>query len=407
MAESKRLLVLCIDVDNDLGEKARVPGPIVGRKANIDAAMKLGIADPEDSDVNTVFEAVRIFDDLSKEHKDVQVATITGSAKGGYAADREVIKQLEKIMDEFKPEACVFVSDGASDETILPVVQSRIKINSVRTVTVKQTKELEKTYFVILDKLKEPHFARIVFGIPGILLLLFAFSTALGFRVVLGILGLYLVVKGLGIEDRLLKGITNNQISAENQNFVFTFVAATLTVLAFLLGVASTIQANASGLDSLKLAASFVRGTFPLFPIAILVFYIGQALEGLSTKKLYLIPRHIVYGGIFLLFWLVFNNASEWILGSVSFADFVITFFLSAIAMYLVSALSREFRRSFIAKLHLEGKEAYTEIGGFIGKVVGINKKAETFIIQTGTGQKIDLDLDHISGLGEKIIVRY
>jgi Predicted membrane protein len=46
-------LVICIDRDNDLGEKAKLETPIVGREANVQAAVALGIADPEDSDTNT------------------------------------------------------------------------------------------------------------------------------------------------------------------------------------------------------------------------------------------------------------------------------------------------------------------------------------------------------------------
>jgi len=57
--------------------------------------------------------------------------------------------------------------------------------------------------------------------------------------------------------------------------------------------------------------------------------------------------------------------------------------------------------------MKLEGKEAYTEIGGLIGKVVGLNKKKDAFIIQTTAGQKIDLDFNHIANVGEKIIIKY
>jgi hypothetical protein len=41
----------------------------------------------------------------------------------------------------------------------------------------KQAEDIENTYFTVLEKLKEPHYARIVFGIPAILLLLFAIAT--------------------------------------------------------------------------------------------------------------------------------------------------------------------------------------------------------------------------------------
>ena len=58
------VLVLCIDRDNDLGRKGGVESPVVGRQANIDAALKLGMADPEDSDVNTIFGGIKLLDEL-------------------------------------------------------------------------------------------------------------------------------------------------------------------------------------------------------------------------------------------------------------------------------------------------------------------------------------------------------
>ncbi len=75
--------------------------------------------------------------------------------------------------------------------------------------------------------------------------------------------------------------------------------------------------------------------------------------------------------------------------------------------MFLVIYLSREFKKGIVSRLRLEGKEAYTEIGGLIGKVVGVDKKKDAFIVQTTAGQKIDLDFDHVANIGEKIIIKY
>ena len=69
------VLVLCIDRDNDLGRKGGVISPVVGRQANIDAALKLGMADPEDSDVNTIFGGIKVLDDLALSGKIVEIAS--------------------------------------------------------------------------------------------------------------------------------------------------------------------------------------------------------------------------------------------------------------------------------------------------------------------------------------------
>ena len=49
-----RTLVLTVDRDNDLGLKTSIRGPVVGRRNVLTAALKLGIADPEESDTNAI-----------------------------------------------------------------------------------------------------------------------------------------------------------------------------------------------------------------------------------------------------------------------------------------------------------------------------------------------------------------
>ena len=52
------LLVIAIDRDNDLGRKTGIRSPVIGRDANVKAALELGLADPEESDTNTMLAAI-------------------------------------------------------------------------------------------------------------------------------------------------------------------------------------------------------------------------------------------------------------------------------------------------------------------------------------------------------------
>ncbi len=58
-----RTLVLCVDRDDDLGEKAKVSSPVVGRKNNLKAVIALGVEDPEDSDANVIFMGLKLMRD--------------------------------------------------------------------------------------------------------------------------------------------------------------------------------------------------------------------------------------------------------------------------------------------------------------------------------------------------------
>ena len=130
-------------------------GPVTGRADNLMAAGKLALADPQDTDANAMFEAVRKYDELKKEGYSVSIATITGAEKEGYVADAELARQIELMVERFKSDACVLVTDGKSDARVLPLLQTRLKVNSVDMVRMKQAETLENTYFTIFEKLKE------------------------------------------------------------------------------------------------------------------------------------------------------------------------------------------------------------------------------------------------------------
>ncbi len=408
MPEAKRLLVLCVDVDNDLYEKARVRGPIIGRKRNVEAATKFSIADPGDTDGNTIFQAVKRYDELLKQNYQAEIVTITGSNRLGYYADREIVKQLEKVLGDFKPEACVFISDGASDEQVLPLIQSRVKVNSVHTLVVKQSKELEKTYFVLLEKLKEPQFARIVFGVPGVLLLLaFLFQEA-GIRLFIGLVGGYLILKGFGIEEAILQRFTRAELSTERISFIFLFTSAAFIIISLYLAVDKVSTKQAEGVENIaKLAAEGLKSFLLLFPIALLLMIGGNVLEAWNERKHYALPNFGISAAAVVLFWLIANNAAEWVIGSQSFENFFYSLLFTIIIMYLVIYLSKQLKKNIIAKMKLEGKEVYTEIGGYLGKITGVDREKEAIIVQTERGQKIDLGFPSISNIGEKILIKY
>ncbi|QDA30700.1 DUF373 family protein [Thermococcus indicus] len=181
-----KALILAIDRDDDFGQKAGVEGPVIGRDACIDAALKLSLADPEDSDANVVYAAVKLYDGLreSGEFDDVQVALITGHPKVGVKSDLELARQLELVLGRFPADGVITVTDGAEDEQIFPIITSKVPIISSHRVVVKQSEGIETTYYIIYRYLKEilsdPEVAKVVLGIPGMILLLYGIARLIG-----------------------------------------------------------------------------------------------------------------------------------------------------------------------------------------------------------------------------------
>jgi len=185
----ERTLILCVDRDDDLGAKAGIKTPILGREENINAAVNLAIKDPEEPDANAIFEAVRIYDRLkeSATEKDpkneCQIATIAGSELGDVGADKTLVAELTDVLKTFSASEVILVSDGFADEAILPLVQSRVPVSSVRRITVRHSESIEETVWIFSRYLKmlfeNPKYASIVVGLPGILLMVLGVMYAL------------------------------------------------------------------------------------------------------------------------------------------------------------------------------------------------------------------------------------
>jgi len=60
MTSESKTLIICIDGDDDVGMKAKVNTPILGRDDILAAATSLAIADPEEADANAMFGAIKL-----------------------------------------------------------------------------------------------------------------------------------------------------------------------------------------------------------------------------------------------------------------------------------------------------------------------------------------------------------
>ena len=97
--KSTKLLVICVDRDDDVGRKAKARTPVQGRDACVDLATKLAIADPEEADANAIFAAVKLNDDLQLKGHSSEVAVVAGLHHGGFEADQKLRRELIKVLD--------------------------------------------------------------------------------------------------------------------------------------------------------------------------------------------------------------------------------------------------------------------------------------------------------------------
>ncbi|HJL64556.1 MAG TPA: DUF373 family protein [Candidatus Thalassarchaeaceae archaeon] len=206
-----RTLVLSIDRDNDLGVKAGIRGPVIGRKATLTAALKLGIADPEESDTNAILGALHHHDRLverAEGNDEVEIAILTGDVRVGPRSDRAIASQLDEVIQEFQPDSAVLVTDGAEDEASMPIVTSRVRVEHVEKVIVRQSRGIESTYYYIAKAIEDPRWrARLLVPVALFLMILGLGLILPNGGVLIGamplLIGIWVLAKGLGWEQQL------------------------------------------------------------------------------------------------------------------------------------------------------------------------------------------------------------
>jgi putative membrane protein len=289
------LLVLCVDLDDDLGRKTGVPTPVVGRNEVEHAAVSLAEADPEDSDVNVLFEGVHLHDKYSADGEDVAVAAVTGLERGDVAANREVGREVDEVLATLQtddPVRAVVVTDGAQDESVVPVIRSRVPIDAVKRVVVRQAQDLESMYYTLKQVMNDPETRGTILVPLGILLLIYPLAVladVLGLPgAVLGVssaaVGLYALFRGLGLErvvddavEQVRSGLYTGRVT-----LITYVVAAALLVIGGVEGanqLADVRAATPGDLAPSTVLAALAYGAVRWFAAAGLTTSLGQVTD--------------------------------------------------------------------------------------------------------------------------------
>jgi len=292
--KTSRLLVICVDRDDDIGSKAGVLTPVVGRNACIESAQRLALEDPEDADSNSIFAAVKTFEDLISKGYQAEVAIVSGIENKGVQGDEKIVSQVKNIIEKFSANGAVIVSDGEDDESVIPIIQNVLPVVSVKRVVMRASRSVEYSYAVLGRYLKaiafDSKYSKFFLGVPGILLLIGGIATVLGmtreiFAVLVSILGGAFLIRAFDV-DRAWSHWTKPTPAGFIR--IFTLVAGILLILASVTaGIAAVNPEIASGKpDSiLKLVMNkqtvglFVSGMLPFLWMGIGCMFGGSLLS--------------------------------------------------------------------------------------------------------------------------------
>ena len=300
---ANKLLVICIDRDDDLGRKTGIPTPVVGRNACIEAAQRLALEDPEDADSNSIFFAVKTYEDLVSKGYEAQVITVTGVENRGVQADEKVASEIKLVLKKFSADGAVIVSDGEDDEMVIPVIQSVIPVISVQRVVMQVSRTIEHSYAVFGKFLKlvmyNPKYSKFFLGVPGILLLIGGIGAVTGynveiFAVLITILGGAFLIRAFDID----KAWSNwAKPTPEGFTRMFTLITGLILIAASVPAGITTVSPEniPSDLGTINLITDevvigqFVSGMIPFLWIGLGTIFVGILFSNWLNRKL----RHI------------------------------------------------------------------------------------------------------------------
>ena len=337
----KRILILCVDRDGDLEVKAAVKTPLLGRPANLDGAVALALKDPEEPDANAMFEAIRLYDRLQDEKQPdeiFEVATISGNDLGGVSADRKLVSELNSLLVSFSANEVILVTDGYSDEAVLPLVESRVPVSSVRRIVIKHSESIEETAAVFTKYIRllvdNPRYARMALGLPGILVLIFGILWAIdnflykgaiyyfGIAFVI-VLGGFLLLKGFGVDRatkdfyKWAKDYSPPPLPMQISNY--TIIVGILCVaVSVYLGIANVNISAAPFPSDLggwlgatpKIATFFIKGLDTLLVVGLNIILIGRSIRLYFEKDSRLLRNAALIVSVAWSYWILEGTAN-------------------------------------------------------------------------------------------------
>jgi len=366
MSEStNKTLILCVDRDDDIGSKTGTKTPVFGREENLSAASLLALRDPEESDANAIFGAVKTFDSLTADavNEEYAIATIAGSQSGGVRADKSLRDELMAVLRQFAANSVILVTDGFSDEQVIPLVQSAVPIISVHRVVVKHSESIEESWAVfsryVRRIVEDPYYARWILGTPGVFFVILALIWATGWLMIAGevmvfFAGAALVVKGFSLDKRV-----ERLVFPSPPNLIRLFTAITVVTIVGLAGY----QTYGAIYDELGSPDTWL----PVLPLVL-----GLAIK--NSVNLLLIASIVSSAGMAIYFYFRRDGRIWW-----SFVGIVVALWMREIALNASYVLQSPFPfpQSLVVQL-------------LIISILGIATTAVTILITLKLGKRFE-----------------
>lgn len=265
------------------GSELGTDSPVVGADTVESLVTKVGVEDPEDSRVNCLLETLRVGRELDDE---TIVAVLSGSGDT-VTFNRSVARQVDELVAEYDPDSAVVVVDSAEDERLVPIVESRVPVDAIDRVVVRQARDIESTYYLLKQFLADEELRKTVLVPVGLALLAFPAllavfeSLTVSIGAIAAVVGLFLLYKGLNIDALLaaLSTSTREALYSGQVSLVTYVVGAGLALVGMFVGVLGASSIDPEGTTELLLVMQFLHDSIPWLTGAALIASAGRLLD--------------------------------------------------------------------------------------------------------------------------------
>lgn len=395
--------VIVIDIDDDLGKKAKIPGPVIGLENCKAAAYQLLLADPEDPDGNTIFKAIQIYEDLEEKNKNIII--LTGDSRMGYYAYKKINESLDLIINKYGLDSAILVTDGLSDENdVIPILGSRkIKIIQIVRLNIKQSSKIENAYVFIVNKLKDPYYSRLIFGIPGLLLFFISSMILLNIptSTILFIIGFIMIMYGFNIHQRIYDLF--NIFEIRRYNFIIIGSGIIIVTISGVVGYELYVRLINSGEEWLY---SLFRGVeLAMYPI---IFYLAllyglNAVFGDSYLKRLNSAKALLLLGFILINLIIGIN---FITGTIFLIRFDTVILYSIISTVLTIMIMNYIDNLKMVYIYLSNPIGYRVIDSESRINFGTIKRLDEdrIIVETDYKETLDLKYDNVINIKDRTV---
>ncbi len=278
-------LVACLYRGTSLG----VDGPVVGATAVENLVTTVGIDDPEDSRVNCILEGLRVARDLDD---DTVVAVLAGTGET-ITGEREIAGQVDSLIEQYDPDSAIVVVDSVEDERLVHIIESRVPVDAVDRVVVRQARDIESTYYLLKQFLADEELRKTVLVPLGVTLLAFPAllavveSVTVAIGAIAAVVGVFLLYKGLNIDSLLsaLSAGTKNALYSGQVSLVTYVVGGGLALVGLFVGVLGASSLDVETTGELLLFMQFVYDSIPWLTAAALIASTGRLLDEIIQNE--------------------------------------------------------------------------------------------------------------------------